>query len=228
MAKKILIIEDDPGIQLSLKDEFESEGFDVYGADNGLTGLEMIEQNPPDLIILDLMLPFLNGYQVCKKLRQCGNNVPILMLTVKDQEVDKVLGLEYGADDYVTKPFSLRELLARVNALLRRSAEKTQGSPVFCIGETKFDLNKYEALKNGKEVEYTTLEFQMLKLLYERRGQAVTRYDFLSRIWGENNTVVTERTIDSHITNIRKKLEDDPSDPGYIISIRGVGYKLIV
>lgn len=225
--KKILIIEDDPGIQLSLKDEFESEGFDVYGADNGLIGMEMIEQNPPDLIILDLMLPFLNGYQICKKLRQQGNDVPIIILTVKDQEVDKVLGLELGADDYVTKPFSLRELLARVNALLRRAAENIPESSVFCIGETVFDLKKFEALKNGIKIEYTTLEFQMLKLLSERRGQAVTREDFLNRVWGENNTVVTERTIDSHIANIRKKLEDDPSDPRYIISIRGVGYKLI-
>ena len=148
MAKKILIIEDDPGIQLSLKDEFESEGYDVYGAIDGLIGLDMIEQNPPDLIILDLMLPFLNGYEFCKKLRQDGNNVPVIMLTVKDHEVDKVLGLELGADDYVTKPFSLRELLARVNALLRRSAANSGGISVFCIGETVFDLKKYEELKH--------------------------------------------------------------------------------
>lgn len=226
--KKILIIEDDPGIQLSLKDEFESEGFDVDGADNGLTGLEMVEQNSPDLIILDLMLPFMSGYQICKKLRKDGNKVPIIMLTVKDQEVDKVLGLEYGADDYVTKPFSLRELLARVNALLRRSAENISESSVFRIGETVFDLKKYKALKKGKEIEFTTLEFQIVKLLHERREQVVTRTDFLYRVWGENNTVVTERTIDSHIANIRKKLEVDPSDPRYIISIRGVGYKLVL
>ena len=226
MAKKILIIEDDPGIQLSLKDEFESEGFNVYSADDGLAGLEMIERNPPDLIILDLMLPFQNGYQVCKKLRQEGNNVPIIMLTVKDHEVDKVLGLELGADDYVTKPFSLRELLARVNALLRRSAEPISESTVFCIGETVFDLKKYEALKRGKDITYTTLEFQMVSLLYQKKGEVVTREDFLNRVWGENNTVVTERTIDSHIGNIRKKLEDDASDPKYILSVRGVGYKL--
>lgn len=226
MAKKILIIEDDPGIQLSLKDEFESEGFNVYSADDGLAGLEMIEQNPPDLIILDLMLPFQNGYQVCKKLRQDGNTVPIIMLTVKDQEIDKVLGLEFGADDYVTKPFSLRELLARVNALLRRSAEPISESTSFCIGETEFDLKKYEALKRGKDITYTTLEFQMVSLLYQKKGEVVTREDFLNRVWGENNTVVTERTIDSHIANIRKKLEDDASDPKYILSVRGVGYKL--
>jgi two-component system alkaline phosphatase synthesis response regulator PhoP len=209
MTKKILIIEDDPGIQLSLKDEFESEGFSVYSADDGLAGLEMIERNPPDLIILDLMLPFQNGYQVCKKLRQEGNNVPIIMLTVKDQEIDKVLGLEFGADDYVTKPFSLRELLARVNALLRRSAEPISKSTVFWIGETEFDLKKYEALKRGKNTTYTTLEFQMVSLLYQKKGEVVTREDFLNLVWGENNTVVTERTIDSHIANLRKKLEDD-------------------
>ena len=224
--KKILIIEDDPGIQLSLKDEFESEGFEVTVADDGLTGMEITKQNPPDVVILDLMLPYLNGYEICKKLRQEGNDVPIIMLTVKDQEVDKVLGLELGADDYVTKPFSLRELLARVNALLRRSAESIPESSVFSIGETLFDLKKYEALKKGNKIEYTTLEFHILKLLYERRGQAVTRYDFLNRVWGEDNAVVTERTIDSHIANIRKKLEDDLADPRYIISIRGVGYKL--
>ena len=228
MAKKILIIEDEPGIQLSLKDEFESEGFDVYSAGDGLAGLEMTEQNPPDLIILDLMLPFLSGYQICKSLRRDGNNVPIIMLTVKDQEVDKVLGLEYGADDYVTKPFSLRELLARVNALLRRSAENISESSVFRIGETVFDLKKYKALKKGKEIEFTTLEFQIVKLLHEKREQVITRTDFLYGVWGENNTVVTERTIDSHIANIRKKLEVDPSDPRYIISIRGVGYKLVL
>lgn len=226
--KKILIIEDDPGIQLSLKDEFESEGFNVKVADDGLTGLEMTRQNFPDVIILDLMLPYLNGYEICKKLRQEGNAVPIIMLTVKDQEVDKVLGLELGADDYVTKPFSLRELLARVNALLRRSSENTPESSVFCIGGTTFDLKKYEALKNGKIIEYTTLEFNILKLLFERRGQAIFRIEFLNHVWGENNTLVTERTIDSHIANIRKKLEDDPADPRYIVSVRGVGYKLVI
>jgi DNA-binding response OmpR family regulator len=226
MDTKILIIEDDPGIQLSLKDEFESEGFEVRCANDGVSGLEMINVNPPDLIILDIMLPRKNGYEVCKILRQEGNNVPIIMLTVKDQEIDKILGLELGADDYVTKPFSLRELLARVHALMRRSAENSSPNQIFCIGNTVVDISKYEALKSGKEIKLTTLEFQMLKLLHDRKGQVVTRDNFLDRIWGEINTVVTERTIDSHIANLRKKLEDNPSDPQYILSIRGIGYKL--
>jgi two-component system alkaline phosphatase synthesis response regulator PhoP len=226
--KTILIIEDDPGIQLSLKDEFESESFEVYTADDGIAGLEMIKKYAPDLIILDLMLPFLNGNEICKKLRQEGNKVPIIILTVKDQEIDKVLGLELGADDYVTKPFGMRELLARVNALLRRSGDSVPESTLFTIGDTVFDLNKYEALKKGTKTEYTSLEFKMVKLLHEKRGEVVTRHDFLNRVWGEYDTLVTERTIDSHIANIRKKLEDDPSDPRYIVSIRSVGYKLVV
>lgn len=226
MAKKILIIEDDPGIQLSLKDELESEGFEVFIADNGRIGLNMAEEKNPDLILLDLMLPFLNGYEICKKLRQDGNRVPIIMLTVKDHEADKVVGLELGADDYVTKPFSLRELLARINALLRRTAENTAGGDVFSIGETTFNLKKYEALKNDNPVEYTTLEFQLIRLLHENRGSVISRDDFLNQVWGENNTVVTERTIDSHIVNIRKKLGEDSLNPKYILSVRGIGYKL--
>ncbi len=226
MTKKILIIEDDPGIQLSLQDEFESEGFDTLVAGNGSDGLTIVREKSPDLVILDLMLPKMNGYQVCRTLRQEGNNVPIIILTVKDQEIDKIMGLELGADDYVTKPFSLKELVARVNALLRRSADNNPASQVFRIGDTEFDISKFEALKNGKSLEYTPLEFQMLKLLCDKRGRVVSRIDFLENIWADINTVVTERTIDSHIANIRKKLEDNAPEPKHIISIRGVGYKL--
>jgi len=174
------------------------------------------------------MLPVMDGYEVCKKLRMEENHTPIIMLTVKNKEIDKVLGLELGADDYVTKPFSVRELSVRVKTIFRRIGEYSTESHSFCIGKTVFDYKKYEALKNGNEIEYTTLEFQMLKLLSDKRGQVVTREDFLNQIWAENNTVVTERTIDSHIANIRKKLEDTPIDPKYIISVRGVGYKLAI
>lgn len=226
MSKKILIIEDEPGIQLSLQDEFESEGYVVYTAEDGEEGLEMAKQHRPDLIILDIMLPIFDGYEVCKRLRMAGDTTPIIMLTVKDREIDKVLGLEFGADDYVTKPFSLRELVARVKAIFRRTEERSTELSCYRIGEIELDFKKYEAKKKGKEVEFTPLEFQMLKLLIQKKEQVLTRDDFLDKIWGEDNMVVSSRTIDSHIANIRKKIEDDPSNPRYIISIRGVGYKL--
>jgi len=227
MSKKILIIEDDPGIRLSLKDEFESERYIVYTADDREEGLKIVGDQKPDLIILDVMLPILDGYEVCKKLRREGDNTPIIMLTVKDKEIDKVLGLELGADDYVTKPFSLRELLARVKTLFRRTEERSTELTTYCIGETELNFKKYEARKRGQKVEFTPLEFQMLKLLVKQKGQVLTRDDFLDKIWGEDNMVVSSKTIDSHIANIRKKIEDDPSNPKHIISIRGVGYKFI-
>ena len=226
MNKKILIVEDDPGIQLSLKDEFESEGYQVLAANDGENGLKMIREKNPDLVILDIMLPGMDGYEVCKSLRKEGNNTPVIMLTVKDKEIDKVLGLEFGADDYVTKPFSLRELLARVKSILRRIETHPAEIQAYSIGETEFDFRKYEAIKQGQKIEYTPLEFQMLHLLIKQKGEVLTRDDFLDLIWGEDNLVVTSRTIDSHIANIRKKLEEDPSNPRFITSIRGVGYKL--
>jgi two-component system alkaline phosphatase synthesis response regulator PhoP len=226
MNKKILIVEDDPGIQMSIKDEFESEGYHVMTTNDGENGLQMILDKKPDLVILDIMLPGLDGYEVCKRLRMEGNNTPVIMLTVKDKEIDKVLGLEFGADDYVTKPFSLRELLARVKSIFRRIEATPTEIEKHCIGETEFDFKKYEALKKGQKVEYTPLELQMLHLFIKHKGEVLTRDDFLDLIWGEDNTFVTSRTVDSHIANIRKKLEDDPSNPRFITSIRGVGYKL--
>lgn len=226
MNKKILIIEDDQGIQLGIKDEFESEGYSVLAANDGESGLQMILEKKPDLVILDIMLPGLDGCEVCKRLRKEGNNTPVIMLTVKDKEIDKVLGLEFGADDYVTKPFSLRELLARVKSIFRRIEASQAEIQTYSIGETEFDFKKYDARIKGQKIEYTPLEFHMLRLLVKRKGEVITRDDFLDLIWGENNTLVTSRTIDSHIANIRKKLEEDPSNPRFIMSIRGVGYKL--
>lgn len=227
MPKKILIVEDEPGILLSLKDELESEGFTVFKADNGEKGLALAKQKKPDLIILDIMLPALDGYEVCKRLRMAGDTTPILMLTVKDKEIDKVLGLELGADDYVTKPFSLREVLARVKAIFRRTEERTKDITTYSFGQITLDFKKYEANKKGKPLDLTPLEFHILKLLIQKRGEALSRDDFLDKIWGEDNTYVSFRTVDSHIANIRKKIEDDPSNPRHIISVRGVGYKFI-
>lgn len=227
MSKKILIVEDDPGILLSLKDELESEGYMVFEAQNGEKGLALAKEKNPDLIILDIMLPALDGYEVCKRLRIAGDRTPIIMLTVKDKEIDKVLGLELGADDYVTKPFSLREVLARVKAIFRRTEERIQDLAIYSFSQIKLDFKKYEAKKKGKRLELTPLEFHMLKLLIQKKGEVLSRDDFLDKIWGEDNTYVTFRTVDSHIANIRKKIEDDPSNPKHIISIRGVGYKFI-
>ena len=227
MPKKILIIEDDPGILLSLKDEFESEGYTVSTAEDGEKGLEIAKQQKPDLIILDIMLPVLDGYEVCKRLRMEGNTTPIIMLTVKDKEIDKVLGLELGADDYVTKPFSLRELMARVKAVLRRTEERAKDLATYNFAQVELDFRKYEAKKKGKKLDLTPLEFQMMKLFIQKKEQVLSRDYFLDKIWGEDNMCVSFRTVDSHIANIRKKIEDDPSNPKHIISIRGVGYKFI-
>lgn len=227
MNKKILVIEDNRGIQMSLKDEFESDGYFVFIAENGEEGLAMAIKQKPDLIILDLMLPLMDGYEVCKKLRMEGNHTPIIMLTVKNKEIDKILGLELGADDYMTKPFSVRELSARVKTIFRRMGEYSDELTSCYIGETELDFKKYEATKKGQKIYFTPLEFQLLQLFVKNKNLVLTRDEILNKVWGENNVVISLRTIDSHIANIRKKLEDDPTNPIYIINIRGVGYKLV-
>jgi two-component system alkaline phosphatase synthesis response regulator PhoP len=227
MPKEILIIEDETGILMSLKDEFESQGYVVHAAEDGENGLELARKKKPDLIILDIMLPVLDGYDVCKRLRMEGDRTPIIMLTVKDKEVDKVLGLELGADDYVTKPFSFAELTARVKALFRRTEELTKDLTRYSFGHIDLDFEKYEAKIGGKRLDLTTLEFHMLKFFIQNKGRVLSRDDILDRIWGEDNVSVSFRTVDSHIANIRKKIEDDQTDPRHILSIRGVGYKFV-
>jgi len=227
MSKKVLIVEDDPGISLSLKDEFESLGYMVLKAENGRKGLAVARQESPDLIILDLMLPGIDGYEVCRELRNEGNRTPIIMLTAKNKEIDKVLGLELGADDYVTKPFSLRELMARVRAVLRRTTERIEDIDSYCFGQIELDFKKYEATKRGKKMNLTPLQFQILKLLIQKKREVLSRDELLDEVWGRDNVWISHRTIDSHIANVRKKIEDDPSHPSHILSIRGVGYKFV-
>lgn len=221
---KILIIEDEEAILLALEDNLRLEGYDVESAKDGEQGLSLAKEGKFDLIILDIMLPRMDGFDVCKQLRQDGIITPILMLTAKSQEIDKVLGLELGADDYVTKPFSPRELLARVKALLRRSKQVQQGTDEISFGDVEVDFKKYEVKKAGSPVNLTALEFSLLHFLVQNKGQVVSRDAILDEVWGRD-IYIQPRTVDKHIAELRKKIEDDPSAPEYIIGIRSVGYK---
>jgi DNA-binding response OmpR family regulator len=226
--KKLLIIEDEESIRMALEDDFRLEDYDVEVASDGIEGLAKAVNPDIDLIILDIMLPGMNGFDICKKLRSKGIRTPIIMLTAKGQEIDRVVGLEIGADDYVTKPFSPRELQARVKAILRRmEAEPDDKSEnLFRSGGLEVNFPQYECSKNGKVVSLTTHEFELLKYLIRNRGQVIDRDELLNEVWGKD-VFVTPHTVDTHMANLRKKIEDDPSQPRFIISIRGVGYKFI-
>ncbi len=221
---KILIVEDEESILMPLEDNLRLEGYEVSCARDGLEGLSMATERPFDLIVLDIMLPKLDGFEVCKRLRQDRVMTPILMLTAKSQEVDKVLGLELGADDYVTKPFSSRELLARIKAILRRVNEPHRGIDFYRFDAIEFDFVKYEATKKGRPVPLTALEFALLHFLVQNKGRVVHRNEVLDSVWGKD-VYVDARTVDKHISLLRKKFEDDPQDPKYILGVRGIGYK---
>jgi DNA-binding response OmpR family regulator len=223
---KILIVEDEDSILMALEDDLSLEGHKVTGERNGARALERAREELFDLIILDLMLPGLDGLEICKRLRAEGDATPILMLTAKSQELDKVLGLELGADDYVTKPFSPRELQARVKALLRRGravgSEPTRAS----FGNVDIDFKAYSVRKNHEPVELTVKEFELLRLLVSHPDEVLRRHRILAEVWGDDWDVFP-RTIDTHVVHLRQKLEDDPADPKFIVNVRGVGYKFV-
>jgi len=225
--KKILIIEDEPDLVKGLKLNLSDEGFDVDWAVNGVDGLRKAVEEAPDLIILDLMLPEMDGLEVCRKLRQKNIDIPLIMLTAKGGEIDKVVGLEIGADDYMTKPFSIRELLARIKARLRHSGRELKPVPeIYSFGDIEIDFARFKIRRNEKEVDLTSLETDILKYFIVHRGEVVARNDLLDKIWGYEKYPTT-RTIDNHILKLRKKIEDDPSHPRYIISVYGGGYRFI-
>jgi DNA-binding response OmpR family regulator len=226
--KRILIIEDEPAIRMALEDDFKYEGYQVEAASTGPEGLEKAVNLDLDIIILDLMLPGLNGLEICKELRKRDIGTPIIMLTARSQEFDKVLGLELGADDYITKPFSMFELHARVKALLRRAEMRSHQTEMETvqIGPFKLDPAKYLFTKNGEPVQLTTIEFDLMKMLMQHAGHVLKRDDILNIVWGEE-VYVTPRTVDTHIANLRRKIEDDPGESHWITGIRGVGYKFI-
>ena len=221
---KILVVEDDETIRMGLKDDLEFEGYEVSGTDNGRDGYSLAKEGGFQLIILDILLPGLNGLEICRKLRQEGVETPVLMLTAaRTEEMDKVTGLEIGADDYVTKPVGSRELVARVKAILRRAGEKRDLEDTFMFGDVTVDFKRHEVLRQGKKIHLTSLEFRLLRYFIEKRGCVVTRDELLDEAWGD--AIITPRTIDSHIVHLRKKIEPDPRHPRYLISVRGVGHR---
>lgn len=225
MPHKILIVEDDQNIMTGLVDNLELEGYRVAMARDGREALEKAKTESPDLVILDIMLPKLNGFDVCKALRQSGSHVPVIILSGRAQEKDKVLGLELGADDYITKPFSPRELLVRVKAVLRRTERINQVEETLEFDGIRIDFRKFMISREGKELPLTAVECKILKALVSSRGEPVSRHTLLAQIWTDEN--VTSRTIDTHIWSLREKTEKDPSKPVHILTVHRVGYKFV-
>jgi DNA-binding response OmpR family regulator len=222
----VLAIEDDPAILRGLSDNLRFEGYTVLTASDGETGYQLQRERKPDLIVLDLMLPRMSGYEFCRKLRGEGVQTPILMLTARSEEPDRVLGLDLGADDYVTKPFSVRELMARIRALLRRSQPHTELPDDLRFDDVEIDFRSYEARRGGETIEMTRKEFAIVRFLAARAGEVVTRDELLNDVWGYE-TYPTSRTVDNHVAGLRAKLERDASQPEHIKTVHGVGYKFV-
>jgi DNA-binding response OmpR family regulator len=223
---RILIVEDEAALLRALVDNFRFESYEVIEAADGETGYQKARENSPDLMILDIMLPRMSGYDVCRRLRAEGVQIPILMLTARGDESDRVIGLDLGADDYVTKPFSVRELSARVRALLRRSGASVTQADELRIGDVRIDFRTYEARRGGELLDFTRKEFQLLRLLVSRQGSVVTRDALLDEVWGQESYPTT-RTVDTHIANLRAKIEPDPKRPQHLITVHGVGYRWV-
>ena len=221
---KVLIVEDDESMAVALRDGFEYEGFTVSVARDGELGLRMAASESPDLMILDLMLPKVSGLDICRQIRSDGRAVPIIMLTARGQEIDKVLGLKLGADDYVTKPFSFLELMARAEAVMRRSNGHSAQVESYDFGDVSVNFRKFEARKKGRSLDLSHREFKLLHFLIEHRGEVVAREQLLDVVWGYDNIPFT-RTVDMHVAKLRKKIEDRPNDPRFIVTVHRAGYK---
>jgi two-component system alkaline phosphatase synthesis response regulator PhoP len=224
MSRKILLVEDDPGLRMTLGDRLRMEGYTVEAAATGEEGYQRGTQESFDLLVLDVMLPGVNGLDLCRDLRHQGIAAPILMLTARDQTVDKVLGLKLGADDYLTKPFEMLELLARIEALLRRAYAGVTASGVHQFGTVRVDFRKAEVTRGQQPVDLASKEFQLLRYFLEHRGEALPRDQILKDVWGYHAATST-RTVDVHVAWLRQKLEDDPRQPHWILTVHGTGYK---
>ena len=224
---RILIVEDEPAMVAGLRDNFEYEDYDVISAEDGVAGLERALQDAPDLVVLDVMMPKMSGLDVCKQLRAQRPDLPIIMLTARGQEVDKVVGLELGADDYVTKPFSIRELMARVKAVLRRrSAAAPATADHYRFGDIAVNTRGHEVTRGGQPVDLSSKEFALLAYFIAHRSETLSRDQLLEAVWGYENYPST-RTVDTHIVHLRQKLEKNPEDPRFILTIHGTGYKFV-
>jgi two-component system alkaline phosphatase synthesis response regulator PhoP len=224
VMQKILIIEDEPNIRELVLYNLGQNSYEGIGAEDGLLGIAMARSEKPDLILLDIMLPGKNGYDICKELRAEGSKTPIIMLTAKNEEIDKVLGLEFGADDYISKPFGIRELMARIKAVLRRYDSSPEQEEL-SIGDLAINIDSHEVKLAGKPLELTLKEFDLLKVLAENRGRVMTRDQLLDKVWGFEYIGET-RTVDVHVRYLRKKLGDEDNEGKYIQTIRGMGYKM--
>jgi len=223
-SKHILVVEDDLSILVGLQDNLIIEGYEVSTATNGTEGLNLANKKDFDLLILDIMLPGMNGFEICKKVKKEKPLLPIIMLTARSSEMDKIAGLDYGADDYITKPFSLSELLARIRAVLRRAYPLKEELEKYAFGNVEIDFKKMDAFVDGKDIQFTKKEFSILEYFIQHEGEVVHRHDLLNKVWGYDKTPTT-RTVDNFILDIRKKIEKTPSNPKHIVSISGVGYK---
>jgi DNA-binding response OmpR family regulator len=221
---RILVVEDEPGIALGLEDDLKLEGYDVEVIGDGAAASRRAREGGFDLILLDVMLPGKDGFEICRELRRSGMRVPILMLTAKTQEAEKVMGLELGADDYVTKPFGTRELRARVKALLRRSTAQDGEMECYRFGEVEVDFLRGELRRRGVPVDLTPIEFKLLTLFVRAPGRLMSRDRLIEGAWGPD-TFASDRIVDNHIANLRRKIENDPADPRYLRNVRGMGYR---
>lgn len=221
---RVLIIEDDRAMVAALSLGFEHEGYVVFTARDGSAGLRLVSEKDPAIIILDIMLPRMSGLDLCKRLRESGNRTPIIMLTARGQELDKVVGLKTGADDYMTKPFSFLELLARVEAVLRRSAKHVEKIESYEFGDVKLDFKKFEAIKGDHQLNLSPREFNIMKYFVQHREEVITRDQLLNDVWGYNSFPLS-RTVDTHIAKLRQKIESDAGEPQYIVTVHRVGYK---
>ena len=224
--KKILIIEDDPAIRVGLNETFTKEGYSVSEADTGNFGYELAHKNNYDLILLDLILPGKDGVEICKDLRNDGVKTPIIMVTSRKEEIDKILGLEIGADDYVTKPFSIRELIARVKALIRRSTYEPGEIEEVAFADLKINFKKQEMYKGIKSVKLSATEYRILHYFIDHESEVISRDKFLDEVWGYDSFPTT-RTVDNYILSLRKKIEDDPANPKHLVTVHKVGYKFV-